>query len=167
MCFLPVVDRNVSLRSKIVILTGKDSHTPAFLPFFRVCDLEHRLAGFVHQVERIKCVEIDPPATLLMLDSNIVVTENHLRWRNAQVLGHFLDRVRLEDGQLLCRDAEAMDGDLLGPLRLRRDGRMARRRRDWGGIHVVMERALSRGSRADSDSPADPEKEPVRCGCPG
>lgn len=79
----------------------KPDNLPALLPFSRICDLEHGLTSLVHQIQGVKCIEVDTPVAFFVLDCNKIVTKNHFRGRNAEPLGHFLDRLGFEYGQLL------------------------------------------------------------------
>lgn len=106
---------------------GRSGCIPALLPFFRVRNLQHRLASLIDPIKRVKSVEINAPTRLLMLNGDVVITKDHLWGRNAQLLGHLVDRLGLEDRKLLRRDAEAAYRDRLGLFHLRGDCHMARR----------------------------------------
>jgi len=84
-----------------------------------------------------------------MLDRHIVIAKNHLWQGDAKLFGHLLDGVCFQDGQLLCRDSEAVNGDLIGPFGLGRDSRIPSGHCSGRlGIHA---RPCRGGARADSD----------------
>jgi hypothetical protein len=86
------------------MVTEVTQHIPVFLPLLGIGDLQHAIGSLGDAIKSIKGIELDGPARGDMLDSDEVITKDHLRYRDTKLLIHSIDGTSLEDGSLAGTD---------------------------------------------------------------